>query len=233
VSVGECKDERGSYVPYSKYPNSFNLAPIGIIPAVRVFSQSDFMLCALESGFVKGVEEEISQKSASSIPFRTGFHDTVLYQLVTLLSTEVTRGGLLGVLYADHLAHALTVKLLSLGEEKVRNARAAKSRLPKHLLQRVLERMHNFDSGLDLETLAAETGYSRSHFLRMFHATTGQTPHQYLLRMQVERAQKMLRKQGVSMIDIASACGFSSHSHMSRVFHQMLGVTPSQYRRNS
>jgi transcriptional regulator GlxA family with amidase domain len=36
------------------------------------------------------------------------------------------------------------------------------------------------NDNLDLATLAAENGYSRAQFLRMFLAATGQTPHLYL-----------------------------------------------------
>jgi AraC family transcriptional regulator len=92
--------------------------------------------------------------------------------------------------------------------------------------------MHDPVADLDLQTLAAETGYSRSHFLRMFETATGLTPHRYLLQLRLERAQELIRKGSTSLIDIAALCGFSSHAHMSRVFRQVLGITPSQYRRS-
>jgi transcriptional regulator GlxA family with amidase domain len=45
-----------------------------------------------------------------------------------------------------------------------------------------------------LKTLAGESGYSRNHFLRMFRAATGYSPHQYLLHLRVKRAQEMMMK---------------------------------------
>jgi hypothetical protein len=42
-----------------------------------------------------------------------------------------------------------------------------------------------------LQELAAAVGYSRSHFLRAFHATTGVTPHRYLLNRRIERARRV------------------------------------------
>ena len=92
--------------------------------------------------------------------------------------------------------------------------------------------MHNLTSDLDLQTLAKETGYSRTHFLRMFHTATGYAPHEYVLRIRLKRAQEFMRLGSMSLIDVAAHCGFSSHAHMSRVFRQLLGVTPSEYRRN-
>src|SRR4029077_12375702 len=165
-------------------------------------------------------------------PYRTGFHDATLRQLMRLLEAEASQGGPSGRLYADHLAHALVMRFLLLGRTQRDNACAAASPLPRHLLQRVLERMHDLVANPDLQTLAAESGYSRSHFLRMFEAATGLTPHRYLLQLRLERAQQLMREGSTSLIDIAALCGFSSHAHMSRVFRQLLGVTPSQYRRN-
>jgi AraC family transcriptional regulator len=87
-------------------------------------------------------------------------------------------------------------------------------------------------SDLDLKTLAIESGYSRNHFLRMFRAATGYSPHQYLLRLRVNRAQAMMKNRSMRLIDVALECGFSSHAHLTRVFQQVIGATPSEYRRD-
>ena len=105
-------------------------------------------------------------------------------------------------------------------------------KLQKRLLQRVLDRMKaDLATDLDLSTLAAESGYSRSHFLRTFRAAMGCSPHQWLTRLRVEQAKTKLREHSVSLIDIALDCGFSSHAHFSNTFRQIVRVTPSEYRR--
>ena len=86
-------------------------------------------------------------------------------------------------------------------------------------------------SDLDLTTLAAESGYSRSHFLRTFRAVMGCSPHQWLTSLRVEQAKTILRENAISLIDIALDCGFSSHAHFSNTFRHIVGVTPSEYRR--
>jgi AraC family transcriptional regulator len=85
---------------------------------------------------------------------------------------------------------------------------------------------------LSLQVLAKESGYSRVHFVRMFRAATGYTPHNYLLKLRLDRARELLASPTLSLTDIALECGFSSHSHLSRVFRQALGATPSEYRRS-
>jgi AraC family transcriptional regulator len=161
-----------------------------------------------------------------------GFFDPPVRQLMTMLAAEASQGAPLGRLYADSLAHALAIRFLFLGAEERQGIRAAVSALPVHLLRRVHERMRDLCSDVDLETLAGESGYSRSHFLRMFQAATGYTPHRYLLQLRLERAQELMRRRATSLIDIAADCGFSSQAHMTKVFRQLLGMTPTQYRRN-
>jgi AraC-like DNA-binding protein len=105
-------------------------------------------------------------------------------------------------------------------------------KLQRRLLQRVLDRMKaDLSADLNLNILAAESGYSKSHFMRTFRAAIGYSPHQWLTRLRVEQAKTVLRGNAVSLIDIALDCGFRSHSHFSNTFRRIAGVTPGEYRR--
>ena len=107
------------------------------------------------------------------------------------------------------------------------------SPLATHLLQRVVRLMQaKFDIGLTLAMLAAESGYSRAHFLRTFKLATGQTPHRYLNNLRLTRARELISGHSMSLIDIAATCGFSSHAHFSTSFRGKFGLSPSQYRRH-
>ena len=83
---------------------------------------------------------------------------------------------------------------------------------------------------MDLATLATVAGLSIHHFARGFKQSTGLTPHHYLTRKRVERAQDMLAHTALSLSEVAYAVGFSDQSHLARHFRQMLGVTPGQFR---
>ena len=101
-----------------------------------------------------------------------------------------------------------------------------------HRLRRVVERMRaDLATNLDLKTLAAESGYSRNQFLRMFRTATESTPHQFFLQLRVEKARSLMKNKSLRIIDIAASCGFGSQAHFSRVFRQIVGVTPRHYRR--
>ena len=85
---------------------------------------------------------------------------------------------------------------------------------------------------LTLVDLAQSVGLSTAHFAVMFRQSTGETPHQFVLRCRMERAKEMLRTEKARIVDVAVACGFKTQQHFARVFRQMCGATPREYRKD-
>jgi AraC family transcriptional regulator len=138
-----------------------------------------------------------------------------------------------GKLYLDSLSTALATRLIYAGRSAQRPQISRVSSLPRRAFLRVVERMRvGSGTNLTLGTLAAESGYSRAHFLRMFRATTGQTPHRYLLELRLNKAHDMIADGSAPLSDVADACGFSSQAHLSTAFRAKFGLAPGQYRRN-
>jgi AraC family transcriptional regulator len=100
-------------------------------------------------------------------------------------------------------------------------------------LRRVRELIENeLARDLSLDDLAAAADLSRTHFARAFRNTTGQTPFAYLRERRTARARTLLATTTLSIAEIATLAGFSSHSHLGRVFRSATGLTPSSYRRH-
>ena len=87
-----------------------------------------------------------------------------------------------------------------------------------------------FHTSVTLDELAAVTDMSRFHLLRTFAKRVGLPPHAYQLRVQVERACKLLRS-GMPPKLVASAVGFADQSHLTRAFGQTVGTSPGLWRR--
>ena len=85
---------------------------------------------------------------------------------------------------------------------------------------------------LNVPAVAAVAHVSEAHFIRMFRAVFGETPHHYLQRRRVERAMFLLRETDRSVTDICLDVGFSSLGTFSRTFRDIVGETPSEYRAN-
>lgn len=81
------------------------------------------------------------------------------------------------------------------------------------------------------QELAGAAGLSRSQFTRQFHRWFGAAPHEYLLRVRVNQACRLLAESELKTTDIAIQTGFFDHSHFSRTFRRFMGTCPSRYRR--
>lgn len=90
---------------------------------------------------------------------------------------------------------------------------------------------NNLSDPIRLKTLAQLINLSESQFRRAFKAATGVSPHQWILRMRVERAKELLLKGESKMIDIALATGFVEQSHFNRLFARMTGQPPKIWQR--
>jgi len=72
---------------------------------------------------------------------------------------------------------------------------------------------------------------SVSQFERRFCHAFGASPRQYLLRIRVEAASRLLADTSRTVAAIAHATGFHDHAHLSRSFRRLMNVTPSEYRK--
>ncbi len=84
---------------------------------------------------------------------------------------------------------------------------------------------------LDLSQLAAAAGLSKYHFLRLFTATYGLTPAEYVSRRRIERAQDLLRVTNLTVTEVCHAVGFSSLGSFSSRFRAFVGETPSAFQK--
>jgi AraC family transcriptional regulator len=85
---------------------------------------------------------------------------------------------------------------------------------------------------LGLDELAQSVGLSTAHFARMFRKSTGETPHQFVLRQRFERAKAMLSAPEARILDVAVACGFKTQQHFAQVFRDLCGISPTGYRQD-
>lgn len=232
VAEGESAYHSGRFSPYKKYPNTITTCLPGIRPAVRTRFNHEVIVGALHPDFILRMEEELDKRPSGGFRPLYGTDAPDLRNLLRLLLKESETGGPCGTLYADSLMTALATRLLYTVRSEKASATSRISPLPPRPLRRVLEHMRaNLSANLDLVTLAAETGYSRAHFLRTFRAATGQTPHRYLIELRLEKARTLLATGAMPLIDIAAECGFSSHAHLTSAFRSRFGVSPSAYRR--
>lgn len=86
--------------------------------------------------------------------------------------------------------------------------------------------------GIKIESLAAGSGMSRSHFFRQFKRCIGVSPQHVIDEERVAYALRAMSAPGIMLSTLSEELGFSAPAHFTRFFVQHLGCTPSQFRRN-
>jgi AraC family transcriptional regulator len=168
-----------------------------------------------------------------SIEEHASFQDPLLRQIGLALWRELEQPSPAGKLYAQTAAQMLAVHLLryySVGPIVIKDPLQG---LTQQQMTRVMDFVQaHLGQDLSLEALAEQAGFSSYHFARLFRQTTGASPHQFVLRQRIERAQHLLKEREVPLARVASECGFANQSHLTQAFKRYLGLTPRAYRQS-
>ncbi|MET9339156.1 AraC family transcriptional regulator [Nonomuraea sp. NPDC003804] len=133
-----------------------------------------------------------------------------------------------GDLYAESAAAFLAAHLLT------RHSRLPGQRTPVREDARVRAAIavmrDRLAEPLTLADIADEVYLSVYHLVRVFNRATGETPHRFLIRLRIEKAQRLLRDTDLAVAQIAPLCGFASPGALSTAFLRHTGTRPSAYR---
>lgn len=228
----EYRAASGEFVTSMMRPGAMMISPKGLVPEMRLHMPAEFSHCAIDHEFLRRVASEIDQPVVTP-KFNPVLHDRSMLRILSELGDELGAQRPASRVYVDSLVYALVIRYLLFDVDRRISQKSQVSALTPHVLSRVRSKVEaHLDCNLSLESLAAESGYSRVHFLRMFQAATGLTPHQYIMDIRLKRAQERLKQANSSIVDVALSCGFASQSHMTSVFRRQLNITPGEFRRH-
>jgi AraC family transcriptional regulator len=205
--------------------------PSGHPFAVDFTGESEHIAIFLDPSLVLRAAAEARPSSNVEVIESCAPSDPVINSVGLALLAELESEHEGGTVYAETLANILALHL-------VRNYATAGNGAPRftgglsgHKLHLMLEFIDtNYSRDLSLTELAAVAGMSTFHFAREFKRATGTSPHQYLLKIRIERAKELLSKSEMPLVDVGFQSGFSHQSHFSRLFRKLTGTTPQSYR---
>lgn len=118
--------------------------------------------------------------------------------------------------------------LMKLGEYVFDNQHAA----PRHpAVKAAIEYCNrSFGRPVSIDDMARLSNISRYHFSRLFTASEGIPPGEYLLKLRLHHAMELLRTTRLSCKEIAFRCGFNSAAYFCRYFKKAFDVTPGRFR---
>ncbi|HET7504307.1 MAG TPA: response regulator [Kofleriaceae bacterium] len=142
---------------------------------------------------------------------------------------------------ADYVARYLNVKLtFSVGPicaavrdapdalSAARTAHKVESRIVVLAKRAIHERFS--DPEFSLEAASARAGVSKNHLSFEFSRETGETFTEYVARVRVEEAKRLLATTQLLVYEVGARVGYPSVEHFSRVFKKLAGVSPVKFR---
>jgi AraC-like DNA-binding protein len=91
---------------------------------------------------------------------------------------------------------------------------------------------HAYGQPINLPDISAQANLSPYYFLRLHKLAYGETPHEFLTRLRLERAKALLARGSHNVSEACFEVGFSSLGSFSTLFNQRVGMSPSEYRRH-
>lgn len=88
----------------------------------------------------------------------------------------------------------------------------------------------NLEEPIGLDELAGYVGVSRRQLERLFQKYLNCSPSKYYLKLRLIRARQLLKQTSMSIIEVASACGFISTPHFSKCYRAHMGIPPREER---
>lgn len=183
---------------------------------------------ALSPDLITAILEDRTPTAIDTFAERRCITDELAYTYARALSKELSQPG--EPLYAQTLSLSFTLHLLNKHHRNAKKPLNPKGKLSSKQLKDVIETAQTqLGTELSLSQLACAAQVSDYYFSRQFKNTTGLAPHQFVLRLRLERAKKLLLTSQLSLSEVALAVGFFDQSHFNNVFKRAFGVTPRAF----
>ncbi|MDF3057852.1 MAG: AraC family transcriptional regulator [Rariglobus sp.] len=104
-------------------------------------------------------------------------------------------------------------------------------RAPRLMHSAALTLSGNLAQPMRIRDLAHYHSLSASHFALLFRKHQGETPRQFLQNARLARAKMLLMEGGLTVKEIASACGYVDAAHFCHAFKAATKLTPKMFRK--
>lgn len=89
---------------------------------------------------------------------------------------------------------------------------------------------HHYREDISLAKLSEKFFFSREYLNRVFRAEYGCAVYEYVQRLRMEQAARLLQNPNQSIQTIADALGYSNANYFSKAFKKHYGLSPTEYR---
>lgn len=190
-----------------------------------------YMSMSINKQFFKRVALQASDKESISLrKLDSGFSNRLLDIVGNFKQELLNYGDEYPMLLQSIETQAVFQLLREINEDIYAQRRKSTVNL-KYVNKAVEYIQNNYSSVITLDDISREVYASPDHFERIFKYQTGQTPHQYLIGVRLQKAKEILKRDECSIEEAARRCGFVNASHFSTTFKRIIGMPPSEFKK--
>ena len=110
--------------------------------------------------------------------------------------------------------------------------RACEEMSSNHAVTAVMKHLkEHYAEPLSLNTLSQLAGYTPQYLSSLFSHEVGISIQEFLQRLRVEEACKLLAQTGLPTAEVSVAVGYQDTRHFSKLFRRFQGISPKEYRK--
>ena len=187
-----------------------------------------FYNCGIKNLQVEGLPENHLLPEDVSPVLHAGEMESCVQNIFRELVEQISNKKTSGATVCFHLLNALLIILT----EQIPKGKIQRTDKPDISFLRCKEFIdNNFTETISIEQLSQIAHMSVSGFSHQFKKILGIAPLQYLTRLRIGLAQKMLISTDKSVADIATEVGYDNISHFNNQFKKFVGASPKNYRK--
>lgn len=183
-----------------------------------------------ESGVKYGMHFAFNRKEYKSLWKKAELEGSEMQAILSALEKECSTPS-----YASELV--IKLKIMELMTAILRECHSEETHIDSRsatLVYSVISYVQkNYAEDIDEKALSKSFGMSYSYFSRTFKKVTGVSFKNYLNRIRISNAERLLFSTGNTVSEIATVCGYNSISYFISVYRSMMGTTPYKALRNA
>lgn len=151
-----------------------------------------------------------------------------IFLMAKKIRSEANENNFMSRKYISQMMGCLLIEILRKFDKK----RDLKK--PPDSIQSAIQYIYlHFREDLNLEIVAAQAGLSPNHFSEKFHQYMNSTFKEYLTRVRLDYAVKLLLYTEISVTEVSYFSGFNSVSYFLRAFKKKFNTSPLVYRKQN